>query len=84
MNNRNRDMANKNIQIDGKKAFLGILFVIGGCLMILIPPTMVMLRVARSVLGIILVMQGTIFLWEATKCWREKKKETKDADKNKL
>lgn len=75
-------MSNIKPQIDGKQLFLGVLFLLGGVICILVPASTLRDRslIATIVFGITSVMLGTYYFWSATEGWREKRREKHKKD----
>jgi uncharacterized membrane protein HdeD (DUF308 family) len=67
-------MLKANLPIEVEKIF-GILLLLVGSMLILIPPTMSLTCIVQRILGITLVMQGTVFIWSATERLRQKQRE---------
>ena len=67
------------------KMFLGIIFLLGGIISILVPSSKLEgSSIATIIMGIIFVMLGDMYFWEAIKGLREKKdiQVSKDAKEN--
>ena len=61
------------------KVFLGVMFLLGGIISILIPASKLEgSSIATIIMGITFVMLGDTFIWEAIKDFRERKKEKQE------
>jgi len=67
-------MPDEKKQIDVKKVFLGVMFLLGGCICILMS-VMIAHFFVNIILGITLVMLGTAFIWQATEGFRKKRRQ---------
>lgn len=75
--NGNYNMHNRNSQVDKKKLFLGIVGLLGGIICILVPSSTLQDRslISYVLLGISLVIFGSIDIWEAIEGLRKRRKE---------
>jgi hypothetical protein len=75
---KNRNRSDMKPQVEGKRLFLGILFLLGGGVACILIPAITLhdlSLIATIILGISFIMLGESYIWQATEGWREKKRE---------